>query len=220
MQAAVYGARSAITESEPLDCVGHIAPQSLRIEQFLPRGISLVKACHSLRGFDAARFVFDPGNEPVILPAVSNVSTTAGGSLDFQLHGERMGVRGECWVAQAAGTYFVAVLQTLNPATGNGIRSIGGWGEVYYKLNDYTTFYLGYGIDDPRNQDVGFLTMGPDPNDPGQRTLNQVAWSTIRWDVSDFFHLGFEVSHRETHYVNPLASDEGLLFHFASWLDY
>ena len=48
----------------------------------------------------------------------------------------------------------MAVLQTLNPATGDGIRSIGGWGEIYYKLNDRATFYAGYGIDDPTQPKV------------------------------------------------------------------
>ena len=123
-------------------------------------------------------------------------------------------------MAQAAGTYFVAVLQTLNPETGDGIRSIGGWGEIYYKLNDCTTCYVGYGIDDPRNQDVGFLTSGPDPNDPGQRSYNQVAWTTIAWDVTDYFQLGFEVSHRKTHYVNPLVDSDGMVYHFSSALKY
>jgi hypothetical protein len=172
------------------------------------------------QAFDAARFVFGPGDETVLLPAVSNVSTTAGGSIDFQLHGERAGFSGEFWAAQAAGTYFVAVLQTLNPATGDGIRSIGGWADVYYKLNDCTTFYAGYGIDDPRDQDVGFLTDPVNPNDPGQRTLNQVAWGTIKWDVTDFFQLAFEASHRETRYVNTLASDDGMVYHFASSLSF
>ena len=98
------------------------------------------------------------------------------------------------------------------------IQSVGGWGEAYYKLNDCTTVYVGYGIDDPRNQDVGFITT--DINDPGQRTFNQVVWGSILWDITDFFQLGFEVSHRETHYLNPLASDEGMLFHFSSTLKY
>jgi hypothetical protein len=172
------------------------------------------------QAFDAARFVVDLNNQLVFLPAIANVSTTAGGCLDFQLHGERFGINGEFWAAQTAGTYFVAVLQTLNPATGDGIRSIGGWAEVYYKLNDCTTFHVGYGIDDPRNQDVGFLTAPVDPNDPGQRSYNQVVWGNILWDVTDFFQLGLEVSHRKTHYVNPFAGDEGWLFHFASTLKY
>jgi hypothetical protein len=47
------------------------------------------------RAFDPARFVFEGGDEPVVLPPASNVSTTAGGNIDFQLHGERVGFRCE-----------------------------------------------------------------------------------------------------------------------------
>ncbi len=173
------------------------------------------------RAFDPGQIASDPITmDPIFLPAVNNVSTTAGGNIDFQLRGARAGVRGEFWIAQTAGTYFVAVLQSLNPATGSGIRSIGGWAEAYYKVTDITTVYVGYGIDDPRNQDVGFLTPGPSLNDPGQRTLNQVMWTSILWNVTDFFQLGFEVSHRKTHYLNPATSSRGMLYHFSSTLKY
>lgn len=74
--------------------------------------------------------------------------------------------------------------------------------------------HLGYGLDDPRNQDVGFITTGI--NDPGQRLYNQVAWANMFWDITESFQLGVEVSHRKTHYLNPLSNDEGVLFHFSS----
>ena len=170
------------------------------------------------RSFDPARIDDSTPGFPIILPPVNVVSTTAGGNIDFQFRGERFGLRGELWKGQAAGTYFVAVLQSLNPVTGRGIRSIGGWGEVYYKLNECVTFHLGYGIDDPRNQDVGFITPGP--NDPGQRLLNQVVWGNLMYDVTSFYQLGLEVSHRETHYLNPANSTQGMLFHVSSTLKY
>ena len=73
------------------------------------------------QAFDPA-FLFDAGGETVFVPAAENVSTTAGGCIDFQLHGQRAGLRSEFLIAQAAGTYFVVVLQSLNPETVNGIR--------------------------------------------------------------------------------------------------
>ena len=171
--------------------------------------------------FDPAQFLEDDeGNlGPIILPPINIVSTTAGGCIDFQLNGPRAGIRGEVWVGQAAGTYFVAILQTLNPVTGNGIRSIGGWIEGYYKLEECnTTVHVGYGLDDPRNQDVGSVTTSP--NDPGQRLYNQVAWANMLWDVTDSFQLGVELSHRKTHYLNPLVSEDGMLVHFSSTLQF
>lgn len=165
---------------------------------------------------------FDPGfiEGDILRAAATEVSTTAGGCIDLQLQSERMGLRGEFWMAQAAGTYFVGILQTLNPSTGNGIRSVGGWAEVYFKATDRITFYSGYGIDDPRNQDLGFYTDPMDPNDFGQRTLNQVAWSSLMFAVTPSVQLAGEISHRETHYLNPIFSEQGMLYHFASTLKY
>ena len=171
--------------------------------------------------FDPAFFLEDDesGDPLFFVPADTNVSTTAGGCVDFQFRGRKVGLRGECWVGQAAGTYFVGVLQTLRPETGDGIRSIGGWVEGYYKMEHYnTTAHVGYGLDDPRNNDVGFITTSA--NDPGQRLYNQVAWANMIWDVTESFQLGVEVSHRKTHYLNPLSSEEGVLFHFSSTLKY
>ena len=123
------------------------------------------------RASTAARFVLD-NNELFFLPEANNVSTTTGGRIDVQLYGERAGFRGKFCIAQAVDTYFAAVRQTLNPQIGDDIRFIGGWGEVYYKLNKCVIVYVGYGINDPRNQDLSLIAT--DVNNPSKRTLNQV----------------------------------------------
>ena len=169
------------------------------------------------RAFDPAQILVDE-NEFVFLGALQEVSTTAGLNLDLQIRGPRMGFRGEAWKAQAAGTYFVGILQTLNTETGRGIRSVGGWGEVYYKANPCTTFHFGAGIDDPRNQDVGFLSTAI--NDPGQRLYNSVVWINMLRDLTENFQLGFEVGYRKTHYLNPFASSSGIVTGFSSTLAY
>ena len=160
--------------------------------------------------------------EGIIVPAIDDVSLTWGVCLDAQLQGQVFGARGEVWTGQAAGTYFMATLQSLNPdAQGdnipNPIRSIGGWGEVYMKPCQGWAFYVGFGIDDPVNADVGFVTVD---NTVGQIRLNQVAWATVKWDVRDFFELGFEVSHRKTHFINPDNASDTMLYHFSSSLKY
>ena len=161
-------------------------------------------------------------DQGIIIPAIDDVSTTWGVCMDAQLQGKVFGARGEVWTGQAAGTYFMATLQSLNPnAQGDGIpnpiRSVGGWGEVYVKPCDRWTFYVGFGIDDPNNKDVGFVTT---TNTVGQIRLNQVAWATVKWDVTDFFELAFEVSHRETHFINPDNASDAMLYHFSSSLKY
>ena len=76
---------------------------------------------------------------------------------------------------------------------------------------------LGYGVDDPRNGDLGFLNpMGG----VGQISYNDVAWWNAIWNVTDYFELALEVSHRRTRYLAPTADNEGTLFHFASTLTF
>ena len=147
-------------------------------------------------------------------PAIDDVAQTRGAALDFQLRGPMIGLRGEVWWGQAAGTYFVATLQSLNPETAQAVESVGGWAEIYYRETPSLTMHAGYGIDDPRNGDLGFLA--PPGMGPGQMSYNDVAWGNAIWDVTDAFELAFEVSYRRTRYLDPTAANDGVLFHFAS----
>lgn len=164
------------------------------------------------RAVDPVGLVF----EGIVLPPGQAVSDSWGVNLDVQLQWKHFGIRGEIWTGQAAGTYFMAGLQSLNPLLGTPIRSTGGWGEVYVKPNDHLRFSVGYSLDDPRNRDLGFFTA----NGPGQRARNQVIWGNVIWDVTDYFQLGFEVSHRETDYLNDINSNSGMTYHFSSMLKF
>ena len=93
----------------------------------------------------------------LVEPGLDEVAQTRGVCLDLQLKGDRLGCRGEVWWGQAAGTYFVAALQSLNPETDQAIESVGGWCEVYLKVNPCVTLHVGYGVDDPRDADLGFV---------------------------------------------------------------
>ena len=153
-----------------------------------------------------------------LIPVTGTDVANAGGvCLDAQIKGQRIGCRGEVWAGQAGGTYFMATLQSLNPMTFQAIRSVGGWGEVYLKPWDHVTFNLGYGVDDPRNQDLGFVNpaMGV-----GQIASNEVAWGNIKYNLTDFFELAFEISYRETQYLVPIADNHAMLYHFSSSLTF
>ena len=152
----------------------------------------------------------------LIFPGADEVEQTRGVCLDLQLRGERFGIRGEAWWGQAAGTYFVATLQTINPETDQAIESIGGWCEAYYEVSPCLATHLGFGVDDPRNGDLGFL----DPVGPGQISYNEVAWWNIVYNVTENFQLGFEVSHRRTDFLDPSANNDAMLYHFSSTLNF
>ena len=153
----------------------------------------------------------------LILPPADEVEQTRGFCVDAQLRGERLGFRGEAWWGQAAGSYFVASLQSINPETDQAVESVGGWGEVYYKISPRLSTHVGYGVDDPRNSDLGFLDV---VDGPGQISYNEVAWWNILYDVTEHFELGFEVSHRRTNFLRSGADNEGTLFHFSSTLNF
>ncbi len=61
----------------------------------------------------------------IFLPPGQAVSDTWGANVDLQVQLERIGFRGELWTGEAAGTYFVGALQSLNPILGTPIRSQG-----------------------------------------------------------------------------------------------
>jgi len=113
---------------------------------------------------------------------------------------KRLGLQGELFIGQTLGTYNGGVLQDVNTATKRGIRSSGAWGEVYYYLvPEKLHMHVGYGIDDPVDQDVA----------PGQRLRNETYFSNLIWDVTEGFRVGVEVAWRETAY-KLLRNNEGV----------
>ncbi len=70
------------------------------------------------------------------------------------------------------------------------------------------TAALGYGIDDPRDGDLGPVLDGAGNVTGGQRSRNQVFFATLLWDVTDFFQVGLEYSRWETDYVAPSIDNQ------------
>ncbi len=71
------------------------------------------------------------------------------------------GIAGEFYSGQGLGTYNAAILQSVNldpitPAnsTLQAIRSTGGWFETFFYWSPRLHTHVGYGIDDPRDQDL------------------------------------------------------------------
>lgn len=149
-----------------------------------------------------------------------NVSSTWGISIDGQLDFGRWGARSEVFTGEAIGTYNAAIGQSLNPEDGEAIATVGGFGEVWCKPTDHLTWHVGFGTDDPNNQDLGQFLGSTGTPIAGQKSRNTVYWTNLMWDVTDSFQLAFEVSRRETDYIAPSVSNEAMIYHFRTRLKF
>ncbi|MGI9428208.1 MAG: hypothetical protein ACR2NM_06090 [Bythopirellula sp.] len=144
-------------------------------------------------------------------PAVvgSNVSTSWAVIPELRMEGERFGFQGEGFVGQAMGTYNGAIGQSLNPEDGEAIYSTGGFGEFFWKITPHFTTSVGYGIDNPRDRDLGVIG-----GTVGQRARNESYWVNFIWKISDEWESRFEVSHLETNYIAPSNDSDSMIYHF------
>lgn len=119
----------------------------------------------------------------------------------FQLR-ENWGVQGEFFVGKVLGTFLGGINQGIDPVTRRGIRSIGGWGELWCYWTPQLHGHVGYGIDDPYNADLGFSPAG-------RRSLNEFLFTNLWLDVTSMFRVGLEFSLWKTKYVE-LADGQAL----------
>ncbi len=104
------------------------------------------------------------------------------------------GFQGEFFWGEVLGTFLGGINQGIDPVTRRGIGAIGGWGEAWVYWTPQLHSHVGYGIDDPRNNDLGFAAAG-------RRTLNQFAFANVWYDITPLFDVGFELSLWHTDYV-------------------
>jgi hypothetical protein len=112
-----------------------------------------------------------------------------------------LGVKGELYHGQTVGTYMGAIIQNFN-GDREGIRSTGGWGEIYYYWMPCLHSHFGFGIDDPLDSD---LTAG-------RPRRNQFYFGNILWDVTKSIDVGFEISRWETAYMAPLHDNQAMVY--------
>jgi len=115
---------------------------------------------------------------------------------------DRFGVFGEFFVGQTLADYNAGILQNFNSDDYRPIRTIGGYGEVYYYFTPKLHMHCGYGIDDPYNEDLA----------AGQASSNQTIYNTLLYDLSRAVQFGFEVDYRKTTFAAPAIDAEGFLF--------
>jgi hypothetical protein len=127
------------------------------------------------------------------------VANVWGVAADFKVPlSARFGAMGEIYIGQSLGQYNGGVFQSLGP-NGLRVRSMGGWGEVYYFLvPDKLHTHVGYGIDDPNDNDLGADAI----------LRNDAFYSNLIWDVNQTIRIGCELTHRSTSY-NTVPDNRG-----------
>ena len=124
------------------------------------------------------------------------------------------GVQGELFMGENLGPFLGGVGQSVDvvsytangvfhPASGDDIRSRGGWIDVWYDWTPRLHSHTGYSIDNPFYQDV---TSG--------RIYNAFYFANVSYDVTPKFLVGFEYSSWRTLWVGPSADANSQNFNF------
>jgi hypothetical protein len=104
---------------------------------------------------------------------------------------ERTGFQGELFMGRLLGSYNGGINQGINLTKRVAIRSRGGWVEVWHRFSDKLTGHLGYGIDDPDDDDLS----------AGERSLNTFYYANLYCNITEQLQVGLEFSWWETRYV-------------------
>jgi len=103
---------------------------------------------------------------------------------------DRCGFHGEFFMGQGLGTFLGGINQGVDPIEREAIRAMGGWAEFWYHWTAELHSHVGFGIDDPNDNDLS----------PGRRTQNHVFWANVVYNVSKVLEVGLETSWWETRY--------------------
>jgi hypothetical protein len=129
---------------------------------------------------------------------------------------ERIHLQAEFFQGANLSPQLGGIGQGICPCTRQTLRSIGGWFDLQYEWNSQVHTHVGYGIDDPRNEDLLF-----------GRTLNQFLFVNLIYDLTSALSTGFEVTYWDTRYqetrgglvpdaqLGPTAPGQAVIFECA-----
>lgn len=121
------------------------------------------------------------------------------GNVDLRaVLGDRFELLGEAFTGQDLGTYYGGVGQTVNPLN-HEIASTGGWGQISFKPVDRVWINLGYGWDDPNDED--FEIPGTATTDQSFIDLNSDVFGSIFYSITSTVTAMVEVSGLKTQYI-------------------
>ena len=112
----------------------------------------------------------------------------------------KMTFAGEYFTGANLDDYYGGVAQGVNNSSRADLREIrskGGWAALRFAFNPETSFSLGAGIDDPKNNDLSAATA---------RTKNQTIFGTLVNKITPNLILGLQLAQWKTDYLNASES--------------
>ncbi len=107
---------------------------------------------------------------------------------------EGWGFSGEFYTGSNLGSYFGGI---LNDSQIEGTESSGAWASAWFKLAPKIKFTTGFGLDDPKDDDLA----------PGRRSKNNCYFGNIQYSIVPQVTVGLEISRWETNYLNDDSVD-------------
>lgn len=132
----------------------------------------------------------------------ANVSSAWAVIPELRLQVGRWGFQGEAFAGEAVGTYNGAIGQSLNTVTDEAIYTEGGFGEIFCNVTPCFTVAIGYGIDNPRDGDLG----------SNQRSRNETYWTNAIWKMSEQWETRCEIARQKTNYIAPSESSKAMQY--------
>ncbi len=111
------------------------------------------------------------------------------GSVFLPLH-ERIALQGSIWTGENLDTYYGGIGQGINKTLKTEIAAVGGFAQLITDITDDINWNIGYGIDDPKDSDLN----------KGNRSKNQIIFSSIYYKLTKAVTAAFEYSYMKTDY--------------------
>ncbi len=104
---------------------------------------------------------------------------------------ESVSLQGSIWTGEDLTTYYGGIGQGINPLLQKSIRATGGWAQIMTDLTDKLNFNVGYGLDNPKDDDLN----------AGYRSKNQIIFTSLYYNFTTFLTAALEYSHMTTSYL-------------------
>ncbi len=113
------------------------------------------------------------------------------GSMILPVHA-KVALQGTIWQGKNLDTYYGGVGQGINKTLRKEIGASGGYIQLITDLTEKLNWNLSYGIDDPDDKDLN----------TGNRSKNQMIFSSIYYKITSAVTAAFEYSYMTTDYMN------------------